>query len=77
MKIETKFDLYQEVFTLFDNRVQTGEIQSIAVYPNSKKYCAPGGATIFFRVKFDGVDFEHLFKETEIFISKEELLKSL
>lgn len=77
MKIETKFDIGQEVFFMFNNKVRCEEIEKIRVIAEPKNKCF---ATIETHVCYwlkpwsnDG-DF---FSEEELFASKEELLASL
>lgn len=77
MKIETKFDIGQEVFFMFNNKVRCEEIEKIRAMVEHKNKCF---ATTETRACYwlkpwsgDG-DF---FSEEKLFASKEELLASL
>lgn len=77
MKIETKFDIGQEVFFMFNNKVRCEEIERIRVIVEQKNKCF---ATIETRtcywVKPWSGDTDY-FSEEKLFASKEELLASL
>lgn len=69
MKIETKYDIGQEVWTLdFYEQPNKGEILSISTFNMYKK----GHDYVSYYIQNFGSR-----KENEIFLTKEELLKSL
>lgn len=63
MKIETKYDIGQEVWFMFQGKVQSGYIMSITIYRDCVVYNMRANCLSF--------------KESLLFPTKEELLKSL
>ena len=77
MKIETKFDIGQEVFFMFNNKVRCEEIERIRVIAEHKnKYFATTETHACYWLKPWSNDSD-FFSEEKLFVSKEELLASL
>ena len=77
MKIETKFDIGQEVFFMFNNKVRSEEIEKIRVIVDRKNKCfatTETHACYWLKSWSNDTDF---FSEEKLFASKEELLASL
>lgn len=76
MTIETKYNIGDEVFTLYDNRVTTLKIWGIDI---NIEEGFDGQYTLPTKVKIVYYDFgkHHSFDEQSVFPTKEELLKSL
>lgn len=70
MTIETKFSIGDTAFYMNDNRVQMGEITRIEITIDSR-----GTSTVYYAT--DGNLCPHKRYGSEIFHTKEELLKSL
>ena len=77
MKIETKFDIGQEVFFMFNNKVRKDEIDRIRVHVNYKGFLCTKKETVvlYGLTSWDG-DNDY-YDERQLFASKEELLASL
>ena len=73
MEIKTKFDLWQEVFFLHNNKVHSFQIDSISV-----RVIALGGGEEEIEISYqlNGLTTDR-FDEKDLFATKEELLKSL
>lgn len=73
MEIKTKFDLWQEVFFLHNNKVQCLQIDSIYI-----RVIALGGGEKEIEISYqlNGSTTDR-FDEKDLFATKEELLKSL
>lgn len=80
MKIETKFNIGQEVYFMFNNKVQHAEVLEIDVtVTHLNKECPDAKINCRYEVNFKdivGGGFK-FYEEYELFVSKEELLKSL
>ena len=77
MKLETKFDIGQEVFFMFNNKVRCEEIVRIRVIAEHKNKCLATTEThAWYWVKPWSGDTD-FFSEEQLFASKEELLASL
>lgn len=78
MKIETKFDMDQEVFFMKDNKVRTWEVRKIDIkVEKDYSVCVWERIIILYKV-FCILPREDCIKSLwEIFASKEELLESL
>ena len=76
MTIETKYNIGDEVFTLYNNKVSTLKIWGIDV---SIEKGFDGQYVLPTKVKILYYDFgkHHTFNEQDLFPTKEELLKSL
>lgn len=72
MEIKTKFDLWQEVFFLHNNKVHSFQIDSISV-----KAIALGGGEKEIEISYKLCGLTDSFNEKDLFATKEELLKSL
>lgn len=72
MEIKTKYDLWQEVFFLHNNKVHSFQIDSISV-----KVIALGGSEEEIEISYKLCGSTDSFDEKDLFATKEELLKSL
>lgn len=72
MEIKTKYDLWQEVFFLHNNKVHSFQIYSISV-----KAIALGGGEKEIEISYKLCGLTDSFDEKDLFATKEELLKSL
>lgn len=72
MEIKTKYDLWQEVFFLHNNKVHSFQIDSISV-----KAIALGGGEEEIEISYKLNGLSNSFYESDLFATKEELLKSL
>ena len=72
MDIKTKYDLGQSVFFMKDNKVETSAIKqiSIDVWYNGYK-------EIRMRIQYYLFSADQFYGEEDLFLTKEELLKSL
>ena len=72
MDIKTKYDLGQSVFFMKDNKVETSAIKqiSIDVWYNKDK-------EIRMRIHYYLFSADQFYEEDNLFLTKEELLKSL
>lgn len=68
MKIETKFDVGEEVYFLMDNEIVLDEIRSFKITKEVNR----GAITVYFIG-----NYVQDFKESKLFKTKEELLNSL
>lgn len=72
MKIETKYNLGQEVWFMFDNKPRTAKVLKIGVQ------CRNEFTVILYEIKLNNYDVKPFkVEECDIYLSKEELLKSL
>lgn len=72
MEIKTKYDLWQKVYLLQNNKVQSLQIDSISV-----KAIALGGGEKEIEISYKLCGLTDSFDEKNLFATKEELLKSL
>lgn len=72
MEIKTKFDLWQKVFFLHNNKVHSFQIDSISV-----RVIALGGGEEEIAISYKLCGLTDSFDEKDLFATKEELLKSL
>lgn len=72
MKLETKFNLRQKVYFMWGNKVQSLQIDSISV-----KAIALGGGEEEIEISYKLNGLTNSFDESDLFATKEELLKSL
>lgn len=72
MEIKTKFNLRQKVYFMWDNKVQSLQIDSISV-----KAIALGGGEEEIEISYKLCGLTDSFDEKNMFATKEELLKSL
>lgn len=72
MEIKTKFDLWQEVYFLYENKVHSFQIDSISV-----RVIALGGGEEEIEISYKLCGLTDSFEEKNLFATKEELLKSL
>lgn len=72
MEIKTKYDLWQEVFFLHNNKVHSFQIDSISV-----RVIALGGGEEEIEISYKLNGLTNSFDESDLFATKEELLKSL
>ena len=72
MDIKTKYDLGQSVFFMKDNKVETSAIKqiNIDVWYNKDK-------EISMRIHYYLFSADQFYKEDNLFLTKEQLLKSL
>ena len=73
MDIKIKYDLGQSVFYMRDNRVQNGSVSRIVIEID----CYGSDENIRVRTGYNVTYDSPLYRETELFLTKEELLKSL
>ena len=72
MKIETKYNLGQEVWFMFANKPRTAKIVKIGVV------CRNEFTIVLYEIKPNNYDVKPFkVEECDIYVSKEELLKSL
>lgn len=77
MKIETKFNIGQEVFFMFNNKVRSEVIEKIRVIIDLKNKCfSTTEMHVWYWLKPWSGDMD-FFSEDKLFTSKEELLASL
>lgn len=80
MKIETKFDVGQEVYFMHDNKVQTAKITevNITIFELNAQYCTTK-STCLYKLSFRASERSGSIvkDESELFATKEDLLKSL
>lgn len=72
MEIKTKFNLRQKVYFMWGNKVQSLQIDSISV-----KAIALGGGEEEIEISYKLNGLTNSFGESDLFATKEELLKSL
>jgi hypothetical protein len=72
MKIETKYDIGQEVWCMFCDELTQCTIEAIKPYINRRK-----SVFTYYVVPNDGSTYGFNIEEYELFPTKEELLKSL
>lgn len=72
MELKTKFNLWQKVYLLQNNKVQILQIDSISV-----KAIALGGGEDEIEISYKLCGLTDSFDEKTLFATKEELLKSL
>lgn len=71
MDIKTEFNPGQEVFLMEDNKILMGKIMVVYVSANS------GSTNICYNVHREGKGTKTNIKESELFATKETLIKSL
>ena len=72
MDIKTKYDLGQSVFFMKDNKVKTSAIKQISIDVWYNKY-----KEISMRIQYYLFFADQFYEEDNLFLTKEELLKSL
>lgn len=72
MDIKTKYDLGQSVFFMKDNKVETSAIKQISIDVWYNKY-----KEIRMRIHYYLFSADQFYEEDNLFLTKEELLKSL
>ena len=72
MDIKTKYDLGQSVFFMKDNKVATSAIKQISIDVWYNKY-----KEISMRIQYYLFFADQFYEEDNLFLTKEELLKSL
>ena len=81
MKIETKYDIGQEVWFMWENKPTSQKIAAIEVYVGEKVlpsyYVEPYEIDPIKVVNSDIIPYNRRFHESLLFPTKEELLKSL
>ena len=72
MKIETKYDIGQEVWFMFANKPRTAKVIRIGIQ------CRTECTVVLYEIKPNNYDVKPFkVEEFDIYLSKEELLKSL
>lgn len=69
MKIETKYDINQEVWAVFEDKVQKGNILRIKIHVSDTK------TVVHYEVKF--LQSSWTYYDNQIFATKEELIDNL
>ena len=72
MELKTKFNLWQKVYFMWGNKVQSLQIDSISV-----KAIALGGEENEIEISYKLNGLTNSFDESDLFAIKEEFLKSL
>lgn len=72
MEIKTKFNLWQKVYLLWNNKVVSPQIDGISV-----RVIALGGGEEDISITYELVGLDKRFDEDVLFTTKEELLQSL
>ena len=72
MDIKAKYGLGQSVFFMKDNKVETSAIKQISIDVWYNKY-----KEISMRIQYYLFSADQFYKEDNLFLTKEELLKSL
>ncbi len=75
MKIETKFDIEDTVFFMYEDKIESGRIYGIYYLKDDKEMKKM--YDVEFRRKKDGVLGQTIVKEPEAFLSREDLIETL
>lgn len=73
MRIETKYNINQEVWFIEDNKVKNEEILKLTFTKDGSNE----SILYYFKEKSNAVPWERFRKESEVFATKEELINSL
>jgi hypothetical protein len=77
MKIETKYNLRDEVFFIFENKCSKGYIQRIALSESVNVYDNSIQKLLFYEVAIQQEILKTSFKESKLFKTKQELIDNL
>lgn len=76
MKIETKFNYFNKVYTMLDNKVFSFVVEKIEIFISPKSEGSVFTPMII-EVRYFDYQCQHSFNERDCYASKEELLASL